>query len=482
MDFGDLEAGTTQSMTLTIANDGGQSLLLEELELSGSGSFAVDTGTQRRAIEPGESFAIEVTYTPAGHEIARAELTVVSSDTMSPEIVVPLTANGLAPQIMLSPTLLQFDAMDVGCVFDDTITIHNTGSAPLTIVGIDYSITSDDLEIDLSLDLPLTLGRQESRSIAVRYRPGDELPDAAFLAVESDDPATPEARATITGDALYADETTDQFEQTFHDTDVLLVIDNSCSMDPFQDALASNVASFIEVLDAYAPDFHIAVITTDSAMFRGPFGVMDSETPQLAAAFAAAVMVGTTGQNIERGLSTAAEALNPTMSGDEGVNTGFLRDDAILRVLIVSDEDDQSTDSVANYVDELRSVKQSNQDVLVSAVSGQSSGCSQDGHYADEAPRYEAAISMTEGLSESICIPNWTDTLASPEWLTSGLMRSFVLTSRPVVDTLVVEQNEVPVTEGWTYDAWSNQVVFDDDHIPHAGDDVTLRYHPSACY
>ncbi len=56
----------------------------------------------------------------------------------------------------------------------------------------------------------------------------------------------------------------DTFQQVRRNTvDILMVVDNSCSMAEEQDKLAANFPAFIEVFDGVDVDWQIAVTTTD---------------------------------------------------------------------------------------------------------------------------------------------------------------------------------------------------------------------------
>jgi len=81
----------------------------------------------------------------------------------------------------------------------------------------------------------------------------------------------------------------------------------------------------------------------------GDCGVLGSERylsesqPGLPEAFSCVARVGTFGDGDEQPMGALLEATGPQQSGSDGCNTGFLRDDAVLVVTIISDEDDESS-------------------------------------------------------------------------------------------------------------------------------------------
>jgi hypothetical protein len=155
--------------------------------------------------------------------------------------------------------------------------------------------------------------------------------------------------------------------------DILWVIDSSGSMGPKQARLASNFQGFIsQLVDAKPPiDFHIAVTSTDTddPITRGalkPWTIgpttrdfisckpdvtggsncntnsTDAGTVGAVPAFQQMATVGTSGSAQERGLLAAYLALTNPANISAGGTERFVRQDAALYVVVVSDEDDSS--------------------------------------------------------------------------------------------------------------------------------------------
>jgi hypothetical protein len=159
--------------------------------------------------------------------------------------------------------------------------------------------------------------------------------------------------------------------------DILFVIDNSGSMGEEQTNLAQNFPKFIDVLNAYQTgtgnplDYHVGVTTTSLTEGAPPIPLpfpiplpmgddgalhMKSECgmtrtwiertdTDAAKEFACVAQVGTDGSGMEQPLEAARLALTDRIA--DGKNAGFMRDDALLAVVILTDEDDQSVDPAA---------------------------------------------------------------------------------------------------------------------------------------
>jgi hypothetical protein len=161
--------------------------------------------------------------------------------------------------------------------------------------------------------------------------------------------------------------------------DILFIVDDSCSMRDDQTALADNFGAFIKGFEGYGLDFHLGVVTTDmraatrSGRLVAPF--LTNATPDLEKEFAAMVNVGTKGSGTEMGLGAAMAALSEPLASHE--NAGFIRANAGLALVFLTDENDSSAVKPPQFVDFLRALKPAPDAVSVAAILGlkPSSGC-----------------------------------------------------------------------------------------------------------
>jgi hypothetical protein len=477
LDFQQLGAGSSLTLEVIVTSVGADTLYLEDLFVEGPASFSVEAADEERILAPGSTAVVQVTYSPMTDEGATGLLHVLSNDRDTPDALVHLQGIGLAPRIQLDPATWDFGEHEIGCDLEQTVTIRNVGSAPLEIGEVFFAPTSDELVMGCYIGPGTLLDPGAMESVTVYYTPTDELPDTGYLHVYSNDPAQPDALATQFGAAYLAAEVVDEFAQEGNNwTDILWVVDNSGSMSGEQTSLALNFSSFLSIIEVLDIDYHIAVVTTDMSAFQGPVPVMTPSTPDVAAAFADAVQVGINGSGNEKGLQYGSGAVTPPLAIPGGPNDGFLREEAGLRVIFVSDEEDQSSDTVQAYVNLFQDLKVNPDHVVLSAITGQLTGCSGAGGNADPAHRYEQAVALTGGISESICMASWVNALSSLAWLSLSWQDTFQLSQDPVIETIEVELNHVPVYVGWDYDEVLGAVVFQPDYVPDTGDLISIRY------
>ncbi|MEL6547889.1 MAG: hypothetical protein AAFQ82_24905, partial [Myxococcota bacterium] len=263
-------------------------------------------------------------------------------------------------------------------------------------------------------------------------------------------------------------------------------------------------------------DYHIGAISTDpndaGRLHEGASEIsfITPTTTAPAAVFLENVSVGTRGSPLERGFETMTLALGVGPEWIVGTppsppNPGFLRDDAALFVIAVSDEDDESFGPVAYYQRVVESYKGAGNEALVSVSAIASPAgeepCSDSTRGAANRPaeRYAELSSATGGVFVSIC-SDFSEALSTLSNSAAGLRSVFSLTGAPTLSARLPCPDVAPsafcvrVTEpgapgpvsipedplaGWIYDAQRNAVVFGVDAIPTPRSTLTVEYRSS---
>lgn len=491
----------------------------------------------QNGLKPGESYPIEITFTPPetapiiGDELTdyAALLAVRIYDPyLGQEVVFPRAINGSYPpnlhaksgiaQLAVLPSEVDFGLTTIGCHSQTIeVTAYNVGSAPLDLTDIKLQGCSPEFRITSSPGLPATLAVNGSDTVTVVYVPQDLGGDSCGLAFYTNNEVTPTIVVPLNGAGTYETEHTDEFTQiTGQDVDVLFVVDNSGSMGDEQQNLASNFQSFIAGAATWQNDYHIGVTTTDLEGDNGRLMTAGSNarfvTSSTQSQFAANVKVGTGGSGDEKGLACAQAALSlphTAGSGDPanltacssdnectapercwdgycgGRNRGFLREDAALEVVIVSDEEDASPADVNFYINFFKSIKgvyNENLFHLHAIVGDVPGGCQSNAGAASAGHRYAAVANATGGAVVSVCDSNFAAGLSSIGDIAFGLRTQFFLERLPEPSTITVEVASQGCASAsganWRYDEPSNSVVFDENGgcMPQAGQQVLIHY------
>jgi uncharacterized protein (TIGR03382 family) len=234
--------------------------------------------------------------------------------------------------------------------------------------------------------------------------------------------------------------------------DLLFVVDSSGSMEEEQAALGDGFDAFMDTFLELEYDFRVAITDMDYETHRGTFlgspPVITPETADLVEVFRANAQVGTFGSGTEKGFESARAALSDAKL--ETVNEGFFREEALLAIIFVSDEDDQSGSADEDYLQFFLDRKLGDARRLkVSAIAGDvPDGCDT----AMAGTRYAAMAEATGGSFHSIC----AEDLGMPELgrLLSGYKTRFVLSGSPVDESQITVAVDGEVVEPGP-DTWS---------------------------
>jgi hypothetical protein len=276
---------------------------------------------------------------------------------------------------------------------------------------------------------------------------------------------------------------------TTPEVDILYVVDNSCSMAVEQNALASNFPRFMDYFLGSGLDYHIGVVSTDmndpshSGKLREVAGVryIDELTENPTAIFSTMAVLGTTGHYDEEGRAAAYTALE--LRGD-GYNAGFMREDATLHVVVISDEPDASTNnpiSLNEFIKYLKELKWDSEMVTFSSIVGPPGGCGTAFDGAEEGVGYLEITDEIGGIKHSICTEDWDQVLDELGMQAAGLKREYFLSQLPVPDSIevrvVFEGNTFQFDEGsdWTYNGSRNSITFE-EYVPDPLAEIKINY------
>jgi hypothetical protein len=476
--FGPMAVGgdTTAIQTVTVRNDGEASLEIHDLMLANAelGSVYTISRIGSVLVPPASETTFTVTFQPLTAVEYNTEVLIDSNDPDEPQVAVPITASGEAPIILLSPETYDFGTLYIGCENAQPITISNVGNAQLEITDFSYFSASDDLYFsaneEINGPLPWYIPVGGSASVYVSYAPLDDYADEGFVRVTSNDPLRAEASAFQVGGGELYGENLDLFEQPIRGaSDILFVIDNSCSMAEEQANLAANFQYFAAGLLELDLDYHIGVITTDNPAFRGE--MITNEMDDIESEFITQTLVGTGGSGDEKPTEMAYQSTQS--GGDAGPGSDFLRDDAMLAMIYVSDEPDSSPSTWSAYLSHFQSLKNDSDDFVSHAISGDwPSGC---GSASATNNVYELSVA-TAGLYLSVCATDWASHLEALVDASAADLSSFELTEWPVEESIVVRVDGVVVTTGWSYDEADRSINFEESAIPEGGSTIEVEY------
>lgn len=499
------ESGTPTGMPNVFSLPGGE---LAEIEL-----------------QPGETRQIMVRAWPQGQLPAQPAQVVGKvgfnlAEPIQPQREVTMTATIANSCLTISPSTLDFGTVKKDCNSPNrNFQIYNSCSTDVIINnatmgsaagesagGPNCPGTAPCPEFFVVTNIPggtrVMPGSATPVTFSLKYRPINYGPDTgAFVINVTQAGQTLDYVVTLQGRGDMTGTNTDTFRQDSKPkADILLVIDDSCSMGDKQTSLAQNMNSFLQYATSNQVDFQIGVTNTElsgstaakaGVLHTSPAGnkILRPTTPNLQTEFAALVRVGTSGYS-ESCMEPATRALTSPNITDPSKNAGFLRQDAVLAVVCVTDARDQAVNAPAFYLNQLINIKgaqrsgQFTYNVIGPFLPSSPSGCSYDD---PNDGRHEFMVSQTNGVKEEICTPNWAAALENIGKNAFGYRTNFFLNSRPDLSAptgiqVFIDGMAIPAVDPvfmsriWEYDATNNSVNFEPLYVPEPGKTLTITY------
>lgn len=439
-----------------------------------------------------QSITLPIQFAPRRHnENYKGNLVINEDDEAPLKREVPLEGDTQGSCLEVTPELLSLGDNKLTCGSSlEKVQLRHNGEpgcpAEIVVSSITFSrSTSSEFQLVNLPNIPLVLRPFEKSELNVQYTPENQGLDEGTLHVYTLRSSNIPINVRLLGRGIAAPTHTDTFRtEESKRVDVLFVIDNSCSMWQEQKALTDNFGSFMQWATKLKADYQIGVITTDvdskeAGCLRGKNPIITPQTKDPIGTFWDNVIVGTGGSSNEKGLEAAYQAFSKKRMDE--CNKGFLRKDASLSLIWISDEGDQSENPVYFYTDFFRDLKKPPFSVQGSAVVGsEKESCTSEFGDAQKAPRYHQIVEELRGVIASICDSNWAETLSLLGYTNFGYSPEYPLTKKPVESTIVVRVNNrvIPRNKktGWFYKEWNNSIRFTKDATPPIPATINVQY------
>ena len=461
-----------------------------------------------RTLPPGGRMSVRVEFMAEQAQTFSGAVRFYVSNRSAPSMTVDLVGSGGVSCFFVTPPTVDFGPTILGCGIPDQYAYAvNQCSFPVTVTRVDTT----GAPFSASASLPVRIQPNTNLPIAISYRPPATGDDVGAVQAWTDMRAEP-FQSGITGGAQTAATIVDQWDQSTPKVDMLIVIDNSGSMKEEQQALAQSLDRLWNRIERANADYHIAVTTTGMHPFTsglnhcpggaeggeaGRFFPVNNERPRLLTPQTPNVrdvLFANTNVGIcnydERFLDPVLAALSdPLISSTKAPgtpwpndgNAGFLRDDARLALLAVSDADDANDiinpPPVSEYVRRLVQVKRGALDLISFAGIVPLTHCEPQAEGIGT--RYIELAKELNGHLEDICdLRNFGAMLESSLGGLLMPLSSFPLSARPRDPQAIAVTVDGASVTNWTYDPAANRIVFPASAVPPPGSHITARYEP----
>jgi hypothetical protein len=537
LNFGLVTPPAYRDLSFAIKNLGvnaGDICLITNLDLKAGSDplYSLPNGPlDQYEMQPMETVNVTVRATPTG-AVGTTVMTALGSvlfgisSPLTPQREVALSTSVATSCLTVAPADLDFGTVQKDCNSSHrTFAVYNTCSTAVTVnswsmvaaAGVPggstpscpgpSTSTCPEFLIDgtpsFVMGTQLMPGAAMPATFTLKYHPLDFGADTgAFLLKVTQSGQVVDYIVTLRGKGDTVGLNVDTFLQDPRPkADILLVIDNSCSMADKQTALSQNFASFIHYASTANVDYQIGIITTDlTSNVEGQLlqemsatgtlnpKILKPSTPNVEAIFTTRVKVGING-GTEGMAEPAAMALTAPLISS--ANAGFLRADAVLAVVIVSDAGDQSPLAATVYENQLRNIKgvqhasQFSYNDIGPFAAAPPAGCSYD-DFTDISKNIYL-VQLLNGVKDEICTANWAQTLEDIGKTAFGYRTHFFLTAEPDLTSghdLVVRIDGVQIAQVdpfgasvWSYDPATNAINFEPLFVPEPGKTLTVEYY-----
>ena len=194
VDFGTVEVAQTVQQTITITNTGTAPLEITGIESDVSGlTFEPSMFT----LEPNGSRTVTVTFPSSTEGTFSGLINILSNDpdrathTLSISVIVQPQP---VPAITVQETSIDFGTVEFAQPVQQTITITNTGTAPLEITGIESDVSGLTFEPSM-----FTLSPEGSRTVTVTLPNATEGEFSGSINISSNDPDRAKLTLSVSG-------------------------------------------------------------------------------------------------------------------------------------------------------------------------------------------------------------------------------------------------------------------------------------------
>jgi hypothetical protein len=165
--FGNVQVGSSTSLSGSLINSGGSSLTITAAGASGSG-FSLSGLSLPLTLNAGQSTSFTVVFSPTGGGLANGNVTITSNGSNS-NLSIPLSGTGLTPGTLVgNPASLSFGSVQQGSSSTQYETLTNTGGSTVTISQASVSGSGFSFS---GLTLPTALGVGQSLTFTVSFSP-----------------------------------------------------------------------------------------------------------------------------------------------------------------------------------------------------------------------------------------------------------------------------------------------------------------------
>jgi trimeric autotransporter adhesin len=185
LDFGAVQLGSTSTLPLQITNTSTTPATFNSITTTGDYTATGNCPTPNNHLAPASSCTEQITFAPTQTGTRNGNVSVATSLSTLP-INATFTGTGIQSHLQITPSALNFGSIAIGAAANHTLTLTNTGTAPVTALAFnlpgDYALTTP---------CPTTTLSPSATCIAtITFTPTTLGPRNSTLTLTSSDPSS----------------------------------------------------------------------------------------------------------------------------------------------------------------------------------------------------------------------------------------------------------------------------------------------------
>ena len=484
--FGSAEVGRRTLLPIELVNAGGAPCTIDSVRLTGDPDFGL-LGSAPTTVPASGSVALWIHFDAFLAGPKTAQLAAVSgAETRNLDITGTAAFSGLRAL----PSAADIGSTRKNCRQTTVLGFTGEKAGGVTVESIELDAESSSAFMLERRPVPFTINESGLVGILITHRASGQRDDSARVQVRVAGVAEPFVSGIVAHSTLTLDKFTEHFPPVTGPLDVLFVVDDSTSMSRRAVAVTSAATELVRQLAAAGADLHVGATSANPAADRGTLVELDgarwldSATPDLAVAAGRLVGLIAPARNDGKA-ATEAAYLAITGAAIGGPNLGFLRPEASLAIVAISDANDDSTRLSDVYSSSFFDVTAIRHDRPVTfhalvMLPSDPQGCFQ-GTSSLPGPKYVAVAERTGGKSASLCAADWATSLPPLVEVMNGRRAVFHIDPPGSPPSLEVYVDGARVMTGWRLDMMARGIRFDEATRPAKTSTVDIRY-GSECF
>ncbi|MDX2010209.1 MAG: choice-of-anchor D domain-containing protein [Myxococcaceae bacterium] len=192
IDFGDVPRRQRRTVTVQLANLGGQSLFVSGVsvrDLSNNVRASLPNAMQNATLMPLTRLPITIELDASMPGQVDATLVIASTDVARPSLEIPIRGTVTEPRLTVNPTMLAWGSVPLSWQVARPLELQNTGFGNLTVRRITFvGGTSNLYSLKNVPALPATIATGGRAVVEVEFRADTMATFGGELSIETDDP------------------------------------------------------------------------------------------------------------------------------------------------------------------------------------------------------------------------------------------------------------------------------------------------------